>query len=63
MRKCFEQGKHVCARKQLLNSVYEQRSYKLTIFACFCVSVPEVSCLRAQVFVHGVQGAHAAIFL
>lgn len=38
--------------------------YKIASFACFfCVSVPEVSRLRAQVFVHGVQGAHAAIFL
>lgn len=28
-----------------------------------CVFVPEVSGLRAQVFIHGVQGTHAAVFL
>lgn len=44
---------------------YEQCSLVQDHHFCLfcCVSVPEVSRLRAQVFVHGVQGAHAAIFL
>lgn len=27
------------------------------------VSIPKVSGLRAEVFVHGIQGAHATVFL
>lgn len=35
-----------------------------TVAAGRCVDcVPEVSVLGAEVFVHGVQGAHAAVFL
>lgn len=29
----------------------------------FCGSVPEVSGLGAQVFVHGIQGTHATVLL
>lgn len=35
-----------------------------TVAAGRCVdSVPEISVLGAEVFVHGVQGAHATVFL
>lgn len=50
----------VCDDRLYLNYMFSQQRF---VCVCECVSLPEVSGLRAQVLVHGIQGTHPTVFL
>lgn len=56
-------NKNILKKKKLNPHLILHLSYAVYVGPRSWVSVPEISGLGAQVFVHGIQGAHAAIFL